>query len=320
MTRPEIVAFIDAHAKPGSKRAALLEILAAAEPQPKIIEAISRPAEKSLQWWEYRARFMTDERIDAGVKLWREQRELLETNARSMQVSPQYILAILGVETYFGRITGRYRVIDALATLAFDYPARAPFFQAELGEFLLLAREEKLDPLVPLGSYAGAMGTAQFMPSSYRQYAVNAGGLPGRDLWTEWGDIFASVGNYLSRHGWQYGGTVLADASYDGAGQPQVPERVAMGATLDTLKAQGISTSYGGYGDTPAMLLAAPLADRSNYRIGFTNLYVITRYNRSPLYAMAVSDLADAIAARYAQGLAAQDQAGQGPVVQGPAK
>jgi membrane-bound lytic murein transglycosylase B len=164
------------------------------------------------------------------------------------------------------------------------------------------------------------MGTAQFMPSSYRQYAVNAGGLPGRDLWTEWGDIFASVGNYLSRHGWQYGGAVLADATFSGEGEPKVPERVALGATLATLKAQGISTSFGGYSDTPAMLVAAPLADRSNYRIGFSNFYVITRYNRSPLYAMAVSDLADAIAARYAQGLAAQGQARQGPVAQGPAK
>jgi membrane-bound lytic murein transglycosylase B len=218
LTRPEIVAYVDARVKQGSKRAELMALLAAAVPQPKIIEAISRPAEKALQWWEYRARFMSDERIDAGVKLWREQRELLETNARATQVSPQYILAILGVETYFGRITGRYRVIDALATLAFDYPARAAFFQSELSEFLLLTRDEKLDPLVPLGSYAGAMGTAQFMPSSYRQYAVNADGLPRRDLWTEWGDIFASVGNYLSKHGWQYGGAVLTDAIYTGAG------------------------------------------------------------------------------------------------------
>ncbi len=314
LTRPEIAAFIDARVKQGVKRAELLDILAAAEPQPKIIDAISRPAEKSLQWWEYRARFLTDERIDAGVKLWREQRELLETQARATQVSPQYILAILGVETYFGRITGRYRVIDALTTLAFDYPPRSPFFQSELGEFLLLARDEKLDPLALLGSYAGAMGTAQFMPSSYRKYAVNADGLPRRDLWTEWGDIFASVGNYLSKHGWQYGGTVLADATYTGAGQPPVSERIALDTTLGALKAQGISTDFGAYADTPAMLLSAPLADRANYRIGFKNFHVITRYNRSPLYAMTVSDLADAIAARYAQSLAAPDPTVPGSV------
>jgi membrane-bound lytic murein transglycosylase B len=304
LSRPEIAAFVEARVKQGDTREQLLATLAAAEPQPKIIEAMSRPAEQALQWWEYRARFLTDERIDAGVKLWREQRELLEKSARATRVSPQYILGILGVETYFGRITGRYRVIDALTTLAFDYPARAPYFQSELAEFLQLAREEKLDPLVPLGSYAGAMGVAQFMPSSYRRYAVNADGLPHRDLWTEWGDIFASVGNYLAKHGWQYGGVVLADASYTGAGDPKVPSSVELTGTLASLQAEGIRSGFGGYGDTPALLVAAPLADRASYRIGFTNFYVITRYNRSPLYAMVVNDLAEAIAARYAHSVA----------------
>jgi membrane-bound lytic murein transglycosylase B len=304
LTRPEIAAFIDARVKQGENREQLVATLAAAEPQPKIIEAMTRPAEQALQWWEYRARFLTDERIDAGVKLWREQRELLESSARATRVSPQYILGILGVETFFGRITGRYRVIDALCTLAFDFPARAPFFQSELGEYLQLAREEQLDPLVPLGSYAGAMGVAQFMPSSYRHYALNAGGKPHRDLWNDWGDIFASVGNYLAQHGWQYGGVVLADASYAGDGAPKLPDRVVLDGTLATLALLGISTRFGGYSDTPALLVAAPLADHPAYRIGFTNFYVITRYNRSPLYAMAVSDLADAIAARYARSVA----------------
>jgi membrane-bound lytic murein transglycosylase B len=300
LKRADITAFIDGRVKLGADRDQLLAILGAAEPQPKIIETMNRPAEKVMQWWEYRARFMTDERINAGVKLWREQRDLLESSAHSARVSPQYLLAILGVETFYGRLTGRYRVIDALTTLAFDYPQRAAFFQSELGHFLQLAREEQFDPLTPLGSYAGAMGTAQFMPSSYRQYAVSADGTPRRDLWAEWGDIFASVGNYLAKHGWQYGGAVLADASYAGASAPKVPDQVALGNTLGAIKSQGITTSFGAHDSTVAMLLAAPLADSMSYRIGFNNFYVITRYNRSPLYAMAVSDLADAIATRYA--------------------
>jgi membrane-bound lytic murein transglycosylase B len=300
LKRANIAAFIDARVKDGANREQLVAILSAAEPQPKIIETINRPAEKALQWWEYRARFMSDERIDTGVKLWRDRRELLEGIAHRARVSPQYILAILGVETFYGRLTGRYRVIDALSTLAFDYPERSAFFQSELTQYLQLASEEAFDPLVPLGSYAGAMGAAQFMPSSYRQYAVNAGDQPHRDLWNDWGDIFASVANYLARHGWQYGGAVLADATYTGSGAPKVPDKVVMGETLGSIRAQDISTGFGAHDSTPAMLLAAPLANGMSYRIGFSNFYVITRYNRSPLYAMAVSDLADAIAARFA--------------------
>ncbi len=302
LARPEIVEFIDQQVKAGADRAQTLATLGQAQPQPKIIEAISKPAEKSLQWFEYRARFLTEERITAGVRLWREQRELLEGIAREQRVSPQYILGILGVETYYGRITGRYRVIDALATLAFDYPPRSPFFRSELGNFLQLAREEKLDPLAPLGSYAGAMGIAQFMPSSYRRYAVNAGGTPARDLWADWADVFASVANYLRQHGWQYGGTVLADTLYVGEAVPVLPEGVALKDTLGSLRQRGFEVAYDAADDTPATIVNAPLApDRANYRVGFNNFYVITRYNRSPLYAMAVSDLADAIAARISQ-------------------
>jgi membrane-bound lytic murein transglycosylase B len=303
LARPEIVAFVDEQVRAGADREQTLATLGQAQSQPRIIEAISRPAEKSLQWWEYRARFLTDERIDAGVRLWREHRELLESIARTQRVSPQYILAILGVETYYGRITGRYRVIDALATLAFDYPPRSPFFRSELGNFLQLAREEKLNPLSPLGSYAGAMGIAQFMPSSYRRYAVNAGGKPARDLWNDWADVFASVGNYLREHGWQYGGTVLADAQYQGEAVPVIADSLTINDTLGALRQRGFKVAYDAADDTPAVAINAPLAtDRANYRIGFRNFHVITRYNRSPLYAMAVSDLADAIAARMRQG------------------
>jgi membrane-bound lytic murein transglycosylase B len=301
LSRPAIAAFIDARVAEGANRERLGAILTAARPQPRILEAMSRPAEKALPWYEYRARFITEERIDAGVKLWRERREELEAIARAQHVSPQYILAVTGIETYYGRITGRYRVLDALCTLAFDYPPRAAFFQSELAQFLKLAEEEALDPTAVLGSYAGAMGVAQFMPSSYRSYAVAASGHGNRDLWNNWGDIFASVANYLAQHGWQYGDSVLADASFNGTAVPDVVDKVALTETLGSLQMQGFAVDSAAWADTPALVVSAPQPTQAAYRVGFKNFYVITRYNRSPLYAMAVSDLADALAARMGQ-------------------
>jgi membrane-bound lytic murein transglycosylase B len=300
VSRADIKNFIAEQIKAGADEARLTALLAKAVSQPKIIETMSKPAEKALQWYEYRARFLSDERINAGVNLWREHRELLERVARSEKVAPQYVVAILGVETFYGRITGRYRVIDALATLAFDYPPRSGYFRSELAQFLKLCEEEKLDPLQPLGSYAGAMGVAQFMPSSYRQYAVNEDGTAARDLWRDWGDIFASVAHYLHQYGWEYGGSVLTTARLAGTEPaPEPPTTVNLSDTLGSLQARGFATDYGAAPDTPAVLVAAPTAEGPAWRIGFKNFYVITRYNRSPLYAMAVNDLADAIYQRF---------------------
>jgi membrane-bound lytic murein transglycosylase B len=296
--RPVITAFIDAAVAGGADRQRVRALLAAARPQPRITEIMARPAEKALQWWEYRARFITDERIDAGVALWREHRDELEAITRAERVEPQYVLAILGVETFYGRNTGSYRVLDALATLAFDYPPRATFFQSELTQFLKLSEEESLDATTVTGSYAGAMGLAQFMPSSYRQYAINAGSAPGRDLWNDWGDIFGSVAHYLAVHGWQYGGAVLANASLDGTAVPDLVDKISLTESLGSLRAAGFTIDSGAYADTPALALSAPQQSGPAWRVGFKNFYVITRYNRSPLYAMAVTDLADAIAAR----------------------
>jgi membrane-bound lytic murein transglycosylase B len=299
--RPDIQAFIAEQVKAGADAAALTALLAGAVSQPKIVEAMSKPAEKALLWYEYRARFITEERIDAGVAVWREHREILDTVAAREQVSPQYLLAIIGVETFYGRITGRYRVLDALATLAFDYPPRKDYFRAELGQFLKLCNEEHLDPQTVLGSYAGAMGVAQFMPSSYRQYAINEDGSPARDLWRDWGDIFGSVAHYLHQYGWQYGAPVLADARYTGDTPPELPAVVTMNDTVGKLRDKGFVIDPAVPADTPAAPIAAPEADQLAYRVGFRNFYVITRYNRSPLYAMAVNDLADAILRRYSQ-------------------
>jgi membrane-bound lytic murein transglycosylase B len=301
LSRPEIHSYIDQLVAQGFARDRLTALFAAAEPQSRIIDAISRPAEKTLQWWEYRARVLTQERIDAGVQLWHEHKELLDQIAIEYQVAPEYLIAVLGVETRYGRVTGRYRVIDALATLAFDYPPRASYFRKELTEFLLLAREDKFDPLSIRGSYAGAMGALQFMPSSYRKFAVSEQHAPHRDLWGDWGDIFASTANYLHQSGWQYGAPVLAEAQLPAELGLVAPEHMALNDTLGNLRARGMTVASELPDDTPALLLAAPQQDAYGYRVGFKNFYVITRYNNSPLYAMAVYDLAQAIMQQIAQ-------------------
>jgi membrane-bound lytic murein transglycosylase B len=298
LNRADIGAFADRLAAKGLARGAVFAVLAKAEPQPKIIEAMNRPAEKTLAWWEYRAHFLTGERIDAGARLWREHRELIDAIAMERHVQPEYVLGIIGVETYFGRIMGRYRVLDALATLAFDYPARGEYFQRELEQFLLLTRSGELDAQSVLGSYAGAMGAAQFMPSSFQSYAVDESGTGHRDLWTDWADIFGSVANYLAQHGWEYGQPVLAEAQLGSAPEPATPASSSLNETLGALRARGMQVASLLDDATPCMTIAAPLSNGMSYRVGFRNFYVITRYNHSPLYAMAVHDLAQAISAR----------------------
>jgi membrane-bound lytic murein transglycosylase B len=301
LSRPEIQGFIDQLVDQGLDRNWVTAALGAAESQPKIIDAMSRPAEKTLQWWEYRAHMLTPLRIEGGVQLWLEHKELLDRIAIEYQVPPEYLVAVLGVETLYGHSTGRYRVVDALATLGFDYPPRAPYFRKELGEYLLLAHEDHFDPLSIRGSYAGAMGALQFMPSSYRRYAVSAQHAGRRDLWNDWGDIFASEANYLHQYGWQYGAPVLADAQLAGAQDLTPPDHMALNDTLGGLRAHGLSIASPLPDSTPALLLAAPQQEAMAYRIGFQNFWVITRYNTSPLYAMAVHDLAQAIRQQVAQ-------------------
>lgn len=298
LERADITAFVDRLVSRGVDRAATFALLAKAEPQPGIIDAMNRPAEKALAWWEYRARFLSGERIEAGARLWREHRELLDAIAIERHVSPEYLLGILGIETSFGRITGRYRVLDALATLAFDYPARSEYFQQELEQFLLLCRAGELDPLTTLGSYAGAMGVAQFMPSSFQKYAVHEAGTGHRDLWNDWGDIFASVANYLQVHGWADGQPVLAEAELGAAPPPEPAASLALTDTLGALRSRGMRVTSLLGDDTPCVTIPAALESGTSYRVGFQNFYVITRYNRSPLYAMAVHDLAQALVAR----------------------
>ena len=295
--RPDVKSFIALLAEKDSfSKHSLRKLLSKAEIQPAIIEAMDRPAEKAKLWYEYRELFLTDRRIREGIDFWIAHRQDLDEASVRSGVPPEYLAAILGIETYYGRLTGSYRVLDALATLAFDYPARASFFREELEQFLLLTRESGLDPLAVKGSYAGAMGAPQFMPSNYRRYAVDASADGHVNLWSNWSDVCASVGNYLKEHGWNFGEPVLDEAVVDPDKTQGLDGRtLALADTLGTLKLRGVSVDRTLAAETPVMLIAADEADGTHWRVGYANFYAITRYNHSVLYAMAVVDLAAAL-------------------------
>jgi len=311
LDRAEIRDFVESTA--AAQKLEPLEVyrlLAKAEPQPRIIELISKPAEKVAPWWQYRERFITEQRVSEGAQFMLEHRARLEKAHRDTGVAPEYVVAIIGVETFYGRITGKYRVLDALATLAFDYPPRAEFFKGELAQFIALSREEKVDPLTAMGSYAGAMGASQFMPSSYRRYAVDGSNDNQRDLFADWDDIIASVANYFKANGWVADGPVLADAVL----QPDAPVvadpgNLSLNETVGGLKAKGVDFDPASQ-DSEAKVLLVPAETQVGpaYRVGFKNFEVITRYNRSIRYAMAVHDLAQTIAVRAAADLAARER------------
>jgi membrane-bound lytic murein transglycosylase B len=297
--RPEIAEFVAevAH-RHGFEPGPLAALFAQAESRPAILQAIARPAERTLRWDEYRARFLVTRRIQRGAQVYAERQAELEHAARKSGVPAEVLLGIVGVETFYGENIGKYRVADALATLAFDYPPRAPFFRGELEQFLLMAREEKLDPLAPLGSYAGAMGIPQFMPTSFRTWAVDGDGDGKRDLWNDWADVFSSVGNYLKVHGWRAGQPVMVPADVTGANLGGVESgKIGLPETVGSLRKRGVKFTTDLPDTAPAALVALAVGFGVEYRVGFANFHAITRYNRSHMYASAVSDLADAIGA-----------------------
>jgi membrane-bound lytic murein transglycosylase B len=305
------------------KKRQLRKLLKAAQSQPAIIEAMDRPAEKARQWFEYRPIFVSERRIREGTDFWLAHRQALDRASVRSGVAPEYLAAILGVETYYGRLTGSYRVLDALATLAFDYPARAKFFRDELEQYLLLTRDAGLNPLSVKGSYAGAMGAPQFMPSNYRRYAVDADADGHIDLWTNWPDVCASVGNYLKEHGWNAGEPVLSEASVAPEKAADLDGRkLALSETVASLRTKGVSFDSSLPDEAPTLLIAADDTDGVHWRVGYNNFYVITRYNHSPLYAMAVYELAAAVKQRILlndAGVAAPGGASQGAAVPGGA-
>lgn len=307
LKRPEIAAFVNEVAsRDGYSKKEVRALLKAAQPQPKIIELMNKPLEKAAPWFEYRDHFLTPERIDEGVQFWGEHRESLERIAAQYQVPPEYIVAILGVETKYGRVLGKFRVLDSLSTLAFDYPPRQAFFRSELEQFLILAKENKLDPLTLVGSYAGAIGAPQFMPSSYRRYAVDADGDSRRDLWGDWDDVIASVANYLREKGWTPGAPVLTEATLEPDPSFQIdPHNLELNETVSSLASRGVRLDLDLPADTPVVLISAEQRDGPAYRVGFHNFYVISRYNASARYVMAVHDLAQALAQRAPHAAAA---------------
>jgi membrane-bound lytic murein transglycosylase B len=285
----------------GFDRTWLDGLLGKAASQPRIVELMSRPAERVKPWHEYRDHFLTEARIDAGVRFWRDHREQLARIERATGVPPRVIVAILGVETFYGRITGSFRVLDALATLAFDYPPRSSYFRAELEQFLLLAREEGIDPLTVKGSYAGAMGYPQFMPRSYRAYAVDGDADGRRDLWSSADDVMASIANYLSGHGWRAGEPIVATALLPFAdAEGLVAGSIVTNETVGSLRDKGLSFDTSLADDAPALFIDVAGAEGPELRAGFQNFAVITRYNRSVMYALAVNDLGEAIESRLA--------------------
>ena len=296
--REDVQAFVTELAdRHGFEREPLGRVLADAVSREDVLKLISRPAEKAMPWHAYRERFLGERRIQRGVEVWREHSPAL-ARAAAAGVPEPVILGIVGVETFFGENTGRHRVLDALATLAFDYPPRSRYFRGELEQFLLMAREESLDPRSPLGSYAGAMGIPQFMPTSFRRFAVDGDSDGQRDLWADWSDVFSSVANYLAQHGWRQGQPVMAPASVEVANLDGLDlDKLAMTESVGSLRRRGVRFDTTLADDSPAVLLRLQGRDAPEYRVGFANFYAITRYNRSTLYASAVSDLADAIAA-----------------------
>jgi len=268
-----------------------------------VVDLMQRPYVDPPKWFVYAPPLVSAERVAAGLDWWRANEEALDRAQERWGVPPSIIVAIVGIETYYGRYTGRHRVIDALATLAFDYPRRAPFFRGELKEYLLMAREQGFAPLSPTGSFAGAMGLPQFMPGSYRRYAVDFDGDARVDLWRSNADVIGSVANYLARHDWQPGGPLLVSALIDDAQRERMLRRLDGGLSerrpLPAWEADGVTPALVAESvDEPvALLMLEEGADESSYWIAYPNYYVITRYNRSRLYATAVVRLAEAIEA-----------------------
>ena len=298
-----ITKFISAEAaKLGYSSTELKAILSEARVQKSILEAIANPAERK-KWFEYRPIFIQKSRIDGGVDFQKKNKALLKKAHNKYGVNPDIITAIIGIETRYGRYTGKYRVLDALTTLAFHYPRRSKFFRKELIQFLTLTREEKIDPRNALGSYAGAMGMPQFISSSYRRYAVDFDQNGSRDLWNSKADVIGSVANYFSRHGWKKDGLVAIPAKATAKAFKELGHYNLKppSHTIAELKKLGVTPLAKVDDSLKAELLTLELKDDVEFWIIFHNFYVITRYNHSSHYAMAAFQLSGLIDGKAAK-------------------
>jgi membrane-bound lytic murein transglycosylase B len=288
--RKEVQAFIKSMVETqGFNKKDLIALFDQVQLQPQIIESMEKPYEKK-SWDEYRKLFITPQRIQGGMEFWKENQEALIKAEKHYGVPANIIVAIIGVETLYGKHQGNYRVLDALSTLAFNYPKRAPFFSKELREYLLLCREHKVSPTKYYGSYAGAMGKPQFMPSSYRYYAADFEGNPRKDLMNDNKAVIASVANYFQKHGWQSNESVAQPAKISGSGYRQINMEYKSAAyPIKKLLNSGVkplTISY--HQPSKAGVIALNTQQGQEYWLAYPNFYVITRYNTSPQYALAV--------------------------------
>ena len=283
----------------GFERERLTRALGGVRVRPEILKAIARPAE-SLDWYQYQPIFLTETRIAKGEEFWRAHADTLARASRKYGVSPEIIVAIIGVETLYGTRKGKHLVLDSLATLAFRYPKRSKFFRAELEQFLILAQQESFDMPKVKGSYAGAMGIPQFISSSYRRYAVDFDGDGVRDLLNSEIDAIGSVANYLKVHGWQRDGAVALPASVSGDEYKALVKKGMKPHTpVSDMDNFGVVVLYAGENESPGALIELTNKGDTEHWVGLQNFYAITRYNHSSLYAMAVFQLAREIRKRY---------------------
>ena len=297
---PAVIEFArDLEQRHGFSADELLQQFAQIRPNERVLQLIRPPVSPLQRSWErYRPRFLTERRINGGVRFWQENRSSLARASALYGVPPEIIVAIIGVETEYGGNTGGFRVLEALATLAFHYPRRADFFRTELEQFLLLARENGFDPVDMRGSFAGAMGIPQFMPGSQRRYAVDFDGDRKIDLSGSVDDAIGSVGRFLEQHGWEAGQPIAVRARTRGEPDPSLIEAGIQPTLLVADLAQhGITADASPQATVTLVDLVSP-GRPAEYWLGYNNFYVITRYNRSSFYAMSVFQLAEAIRAR----------------------
>ncbi|WP_343230621.1 lytic murein transglycosylase B [Salinicola acroporae] len=306
-THPDVKAMLDSLARQGMSPRELDAAMRAARYRPQVLESMSHAAERRLRWDEYRDIFIQSERIRQGVAFLDANREALERAERRYGVPPEVVVAILGVETQYGRHKGTHRVLDSLSTLAFHHPTRGGFFRGELEAFLEITLGQGVDPGTLYGSYAGAMGYPQFIPTSYQAYAVDFDGDGLKDLWNNPVDAIGSIANYFSEHGWQRHQAVLVEASGPEAMPPDVRfnRTEPPDTTVEALARAGIQPTAGNLQPQDKVVpLALDFADgHVRYVMGLDNFYVITRYNHSHLYAMAVATLAQRIQTAMDEGI-----------------
>lgn len=312
--RPETQQFIEEmQQRHGFDKDALAYIFRRAEYLPSVIKYISPPKDPGVRSWQrYRSRFIEPVRIKAGVAFWDRHADAIRAASEKYGVPEEIIVGIIGVETIYGRNTGNFQTVSALATLAFDYPRRAELFRGELESLLLMAREQHRDPLDYQGSYAGALGLPQFLPSSVRNYAVDFDGDGQIDLLGSPKDAIGSVARYMQMHGWEAGGPVAVRASLDADTNlaPLLANDITPAFDSATLASHGVRamSSAEGAGKAAFVELVTPGQD-SEYWLGYQNFYVITRYNRSSFYAMSVFHLGEAVKAARAAATTKETQA-----------